>query len=86
VTSLKFKGRLESLSGSSTELGNDQYLTLLACCVKEHGKEMFYHAKDSYDNVVNIITHTHNVLLDMLVVDFEHWSNPENSNYEAFDE
>jgi hypothetical protein len=86
VTTLKFDGRLESLSGSVTELGKDRFLTLLARRVEEHGQETFYYAKNSYDEVVNIITHAHNFSLDMIVTEFENRSNPENSNYEAFDE
>ena len=59
VTTLKFDGRLESTAGSTTEIGKDGFLTLLARRVEEHGQETFYYAQNAYNEVVNIIENSH---------------------------
>jgi hypothetical protein len=86
VTTLKFDGRLEPTSGSLTEIGKDRFLALLARRVEEHGQETFYYAKNSYNEVVNIIENSHNFSVDMIVTEFENRSNPSNSAFDAFDE
>ena len=60
VTTLKFDGRLEATVGSSTEIGKERFLTLLGRRVEEHGQETFYYARNSNDEVVNIIESSHN--------------------------
>jgi hypothetical protein len=86
VTTLKFDGRLESTAGSTTEIGKDRFLTLLARRVEEHGQETLYYAKNAYNEVVNIIENSDNFSVDMIVREYELRSDPENTNFEAFDE
>jgi len=86
VTTLKFDGRLEATIGSSTEIGKERFLTLLGRRVEEHGQETFYYAKNANDEVVNIIDHSHNFTVDMIVSEYEMRANFDNTNNEAFDE
>jgi hypothetical protein len=85
VTTIKFDGRLEVTLGSSTEIGK-RFLTLLGQRVEEHGQETFYHAKNSNNKVVNIIENSHNFTTNMLISEFEIRSDPDNTDYAAFDE
>jgi hypothetical protein len=86
VTTLKFDGRLETTTGSTTEIGKDRFLTLLARRVEEHGQESFYYAKNAHNEVVSIIENSHNFSVEMIVNEFETRSNPNNTSFEAFDE
>jgi hypothetical protein len=71
VNTLKFDGRLEATLGSSTEIGKDAFSTLLGQQVEEHGQETFYHAKNSNNEVVNIIENSHNFTTNMFISEFE---------------
>jgi hypothetical protein len=43
-------------------------------------------AKKSYSEVVNIIENSHNFSVDVIVTEFKNRSNPNNSDFDAFDE
>jgi hypothetical protein len=86
VTTLRFDGRLEATVGSSTEIGKERFLTLLGQQVEEHGQETLYHAKNSNNKVVKIIEDSHNFTNNMLISEFEIQSDPDKTDYAAFDE
>ena len=65
VTTLKFDGRLDATMGSSTEIGKERFLALLGRRVEEHGQETFYYAKNSNNEVINIIENSHNFTVDL---------------------
>jgi hypothetical protein len=71
VTTLKFDGWLEAAVASSTEIGKENFLTLLGQSVEEHGQETSYHAKNCNNKVVNIIDNSHNFTTNMLISEFE---------------
>lgn len=86
VTSLKFDGRLEATVGSATEIGKERFLSLLSRRVEEHGHETFYYAKNSSGEVVNVLEHSHNFTLEMMVSEYELRSDFENLTLAAFDD
>ena len=45
ITTLKFDGKLEPVTGSTTEVGKERFLQLLERRVEEHGHETFYYVK-----------------------------------------
>jgi hypothetical protein len=85
VTTLKFDGSLEATVGSSTEIGKERFLTLLGQRVEENGQETFCYAKNSNNEVVSIIEDSHNFITYMVISEFEISSNPDNTDYVAFD-
>ena len=83
TTTLKFDGKLESVVGSTTEVGKERFLQLLERRVEEHGHETFYYVK--YEGkVVNLFAHVHNVTLDALKAEFDPAA-PAPPTFSAFD-
>ena len=70
ITTLKFDGKLEPVTGSTTEVGKERFLQLLERRVEEHGHETFYYVKHE-GKVVNLFLHVHNVTLEALTAEFK---------------
>ena len=85
TTTLKFDGKLDPVSTSTTEIGKERFLTLLERRVEEHGQETFYYVTDIHGKVVNLFEHVHNFDLDTLVKEFNLRNEVENTTFAAFD-
>ena len=73
TTSHKFDGCLEPAVGApATEIGKDDFITMLNRKVEDLGQETFYYVKNDNDEVVDLFEqHSHNFTLDAVVQEFE---------------
>jgi hypothetical protein len=77
-------GGLKPLWVPQPRLGKERFLSLLGLQFEEQEQEKFYYAKNSNNEVVNIIENFHNFTAGMLTSEFDIQSNPDNNDYAAF--
>jgi hypothetical protein len=83
-TSLEFDGKLEAVGSFTIEM-KKRFLTLLQCCVEEHGQQTFYFSKDVHNTMVNLFNEVHNFTFNMVVSEFHLCTDSNNVNYASFD-
>ena len=85
TTSLKFDGQLMPMTGSTTEIGKERFVSMLQRRVEEHGQETFYHIKNADNHVINLFEHAHFYRLEAVVDEFNCRLNSDAAENQTFD-
>ena len=85
TTSLKFDGQLMPMTGSTTEIGKEQFVSMLQQKVEEHGQKTFYHMKNADNHVINLFEHAHFYSLEAVVDEFNCCLNSDAAENQTFD-
>ena len=87
TTTLKFNGKLDSTSGTATELDKERFVRVLAQTVREHGQQTFYWIKKLRSNdVVSLFENYHSFTIKNVEDEFKRRADPSNAAFEAFDD
>ena len=73
------------MTGSTIEIGKEQFVSMLQQRVEEHGQETFYHIKNADNHVINLFEHAHFYHLEAVVDEFNRCLNSDAAENQTFD-
>jgi len=86
TTTIKFNGSLEPVTGSSTEIDKERFVTEVEDSVSEHGQQGFYAIRNlETGKVRNLLEEHHHYNVEQTIAEFERRADVENTDNEAYD-